>query len=218
LRNQSAKAASSKSHRTLRIGVTGGIGSGKSTVCRLFERLGVPVLYADALAHDIANHNTAARKALLKLLGDHAYRSDGTLDRPAVASRVFSDKRLQKQLNDIVHPLVRRELRSRMKELAGVGEPLVMVEAALIFEAGLEEDLDAVILVDADEDTRLQRVVERDRVNPSDVKKRMNAQWKAERLRKHADFVLINDGSKKDLETKVRFLYSLFRSMLESHT
>jgi len=192
-----------------RIGVTGGIGSGKSAVCAVFERLGVPVLYADAIAREISDADTAIKKKIATLLGPQSYTSNGTLNRTYVASLVFSNKKLQQQLNAIVHPKVEREIEARIGRLKG-SPPFVVVEAALIYEAGLDALLDAVVVVDAEEDARIRRVVKRDGVSAEDVRKRIGAQWNQAQKLSRADIVIRNNGSLSELEIQVRFLYTLF--------
>jgi dephospho-CoA kinase len=194
----------------IRLGVTGGIGSGKSLVCSLFASLGVPVLSADDIAKDIMRNDDGVRRELLRLLGDAAFNPDGSLDRRYIASRIFSDRSLQRKLNAAVHPRVENELDRRLAELEAGGARAAIVEAALIYEAGYDRSLDAVIVVDADKRERLRRIVVRDKASPSDVLKRMNAQWPAARKLAKADYVVRNDGSMEDLERNVRFLHTLF--------
>ncbi len=203
----------SRSSQTIRIGVTGGIGSGKSTVCTMFERRGVPVLYADDIAKNIATGDPAARRHILKHFGDKAYLPDGSLNRSYIASAVFSDKKLQDTLNTIIHPRVRRMLLKEFQRFETTKTPLVIVEAALIYEAGLDTDMDAVIVVDAKEQTRIQRVMERDGSSQADVAKRIKAQWNPARKIARADYVIQNNGSLNELETNVAFLHTLFLTL-----
>ncbi|MCI0706762.1 MAG: dephospho-CoA kinase [Ignavibacteriae bacterium] len=192
-----------------RIGVTGGIGSGKSAVCAAFERLGVPVLYADAIAREISDTNAEVKRKIREVFGVDSYSRDGKLNRQYVASRVFTDKKLQKKLNALVHPKVREELEMRIGRVP-LSSPFVVVEAALIYEAGLDKMLDVVIVVDAEEDIRIRRVVERDGAEPEDVRRRIAAQWSQEKKRSRADIVIRNNGKLFELESQVQFLYTLF--------
>lgn len=198
----------------IRLGVTGGIGSGKSLVCALFAQLGIPVLSADDIAKDIMRNDGDVRRELLRLFGDAAFSADGSLDRPYIASKVFSNKPLQRKLNAVVHPRVEKELDRQLAELEGSGARVGIVEAALIYEAGYDRRLDAVIVIDAKKRERLRRIVERDNASPSEVLKRMDAQWSAARKLAKADYVVRNDGSKEDLERNVRFLYTLFSHLI----
>ncbi|MBI3587412.1 MAG: dephospho-CoA kinase [Ignavibacteriales bacterium] len=193
-----------------RIGVTGGIGSGKTVVCTMFEQLGIPALYADEIAKEIMDSDPKAKKLIIGLLGTSAYTSDGSLDRVYVASQVFSNKTLQKKLNAIVHPLVEQEIDKGIEGISAVGKRSVIIEAALIYEAGLDRTLDAVVVVDADEQERIERVSKRDGISTADIKKRISAQWSTQRKLDKADYILRNNGSLQDLETNVRFLYTIF--------
>lgn len=167
------------------------------------------VFSADEIAREISDSNPRIRRAIIALLGQESYRPDGTLNRPYVASLIFSQRTLQKQLNAIVHPEVEKELDSRIRQHSD-RIPFVLVEAALMYEAGLERTLDAVIVVDADEDVRVQRVVDRDRMRPEEVRKRMKAQWTQQKKLQRADYVLRNNGSFEELESNVKFLFNLF--------
>jgi dephospho-CoA kinase len=197
----------------LKIGVTGGIGSGKSEVCRIFEKLGVPVLYADDIAKDLGNTDPVIQRAIRKLLGERAYASDGELDRAYVASRIFSDKKLRRKMNDIVHPAVERVIAQTVENLQQEGKRIVIVEAALIYEAGLDKTLDAVVVVDADEENRIARVMTRDGVAREPVVNRMNAQLDPATKVNVADYVIFNNGTKEELEQRVAFLYSVFQNL-----
>lgn len=202
----------------LRIGVTGGIGSGKSIVCSIFERLGVPILFADQLARDISDNDPAVRMELTQLLSENAYRADGTLNRSYVASRLFSDRSIRKRVNAIVHPRVQKEIERRFELLEGRGERLAMIEAALIYEAGLEKILDAVIVVESNEKARVQRIVGRDGITAGEVRKRMKAQLDSKKKLQKADYVVRNNGSLQELETSVTFLYTLFVQLADGNS
>ncbi len=201
--------------RFIAIGVTGGIGSGKTEVCRIFERLGVPVLSADIIAKEISNYDPRVRQLLIGILGPKTYTSDGVLDRAYVASRVFSSKSIQKRINAIIHPRVEEEVKRRFLEMERTGTRIGIVEAALIFEAGLDRLLDAVVVIDAAEDSRIDRVMKRDSTTRPSVLDRMSAQMDPESKLKKADYVLHNEGTIEELEQRVKFLYSIFQKLTE---
>ena len=203
--------------RVLTIGVTGGIGSGKTEVCRIFEKLGVPVIYADTLARDLSSTDPEIQRLLRQLLGDRTYTSDGVLDRAYVASRIFSDSVLRKKMNAIVHPRVERAIARTVDKLERAGNHLVIVEAALIYEAGLDKTLDAVLVVDADEEGRIARVVERDGVARESVLDRIRAQQDPAVKVKAADFVVVNNGTKEELGQRIAFFHSVFQNLAESN-
>ncbi len=197
----------------LKVGVTGGIGSGKSEVCRLFEGLGVPVLYADDMAKELSNTSPEIQQELRELLGESAYTSDGQLDRAFVASRIFSHRSLRKKVNEIIHPRVEEAISRKVVEWANRGTTVIVVEAALIYEAGLDKSLDAVVVVEADEERRIARVVQRDGGKRENVLERMRAQMgPAEKLKK-ADYIIVNNGSKEELRRNVEFFLSIFQNL-----
>lgn len=202
--------------QTLLVGVTGGIGSGKTLACSVFERAGVPVLYADDIAKRLSATNASVRRQITKLLGRRAYAQDGSLDRSYVASQIFSHAPLQRRLNAIVHPRVRREIRRARARLARAGHRLVIVEAALIFESGMHHVLDYVIVVDAPRAERLRRIVRRDKISRSQAERRMRAQWDTRTKRRLADVVIDNGGSAADLRRAVKLLVTLFSRISRS--
>lgn len=194
----------------LRIGVTGGIGSGKSLVCSAFARLGVPVLSADLLAKELMNNDSELRRRILALLGPSAYDSNGSLNRQSVATKIFSNGTLRSKINAVVHPRVVHELDRQLAKLEREGQSMAIVEAALIYEAGYDKRLDAIVVVDANERVRMQRLMDRDQVTADEVRRRIRSQWGTARKVQKADYVIQNNGSLEELETNVRFLHSLF--------
>lgn len=197
----------------MRVGVTGGIGSGKSVVCEVFAEAGIPVLSADEIAKHLSAEQPSLRKHIRALLGEQAYTSDGTFDRSFVASRIFSHKKLQQRLNAIIHPAVEREIGRQIASLERKGHRLVVVEAALIYEAGLDKNLEAVIVVDAEETERVRRVMKRDAATEREVRGRIESQWPTDKKTRKADFVLLNNGSVEALRERAMFLCSLIMSM-----
>jgi dephospho-CoA kinase len=191
----------------LLVGVTGGIGSGKSAVCELFRRLGRTVIGADAVARELMEGNAALKRTVTALLGRESYRPDGSLDAPVVAGKIFTDTALRTKLNAAVFPAVKQEIHRRISGLPPAQRsPYVIIEAALIYESGMDADLDYVIVVHASEAARVARVEGRDGMARADVIRRARAQMPAEELRKRADFVLVNESEPSHLEGKVAFL------------
>ncbi len=171
-----------------RIGLTGGIGSGKSTVSKMFEALGVPVFYADLEARKILDSGRI-RSRLAGLFGKDIIRN-GKTDRKKIAAIVFSDKSKLRQLNAIIHPEVRKNFSSWMKKQKA---KYIIEEAAIIFESGLYRKLDRVITVAAPEKLRIARVMKRDKMNAGNIKARMNNQWSDTQRKNKSDFIIIND-------------------------
>lgn len=174
------------------IGVTGGIGSGKTTVCKVFRPLGIPVFEADVIAKEIINTNENLRGRISQLFGSDVYNSDGFIKRKKLADIVFRDERKLNQLNGLVHPAVRDEflLWSEQKK----NYPYVVLEAAILFESGFDSLTDYTILVTAPEDERLKRVVLRDGSSTAEVKERMDRQFPERKKQELADIVLQNDN------------------------
>jgi dephospho-CoA kinase len=169
------------------VGVTGGIGSGKTTVCKILEVLGIPVYYADIRAKQLYQENDGVMRAVKELFGDDIYRG-GELDRAEVAKRVFSNKELLNKLNSIVHPAVEKDFLKWTKQFGDV--PFVVKEAAILFENGGYKKLDMNVLVTAPEEMRINRVVKRDGIPAEQVKERIRNQWPDEKKIPLADFVI----------------------------
>jgi dephospho-CoA kinase len=172
-----------------KIGLTGGIGSGKSVVARIFQALHIPVFNSDLRARKILETDSDVRKAIVELLGEGAY--DGESPRRAwIASRVFNNEALRKGLNQIVHPAVGRAFDKWLLEHSDA--PYIIKEAAIIFETGIYRDLDATILVTAPRKVRVDRIRERDGMAEEEIEKRMAAQWSDEKKLDYADFSISN--------------------------
>lgn len=198
----------------LRIGVTGGIGAGKSEVCAAFARKGRMVLSADAIARTIMESDAAVRKRVAAICGPEAYRTDGTLHVAHVARTIFEDEKKRTQVNAAVHPAVLRRIARDIEALTDDRRrPYVLVEAALLYESGMEKELDAVLVVHAAEAVRIDRVLARGGITRAEVVSRMRAQMGAEEKRAQADFVLVNEGPLPTLEARVNFFDILFTKM-----
>ena len=173
----------------LRIGLTGGIGSGKSTVAGIFEVLGIPVYYADEAARHLMNEDPTLRKNIVAHFGQEAYR-DGLLDRAYISRQVFNNPEQLRTLNALVHPVTMEDSRRWMKQQ---NSPYAIKEAALIFESGGEQYLDHVIGVSAPEPLRIERTMKRDHVSREEVQKRMKQQLPEDEKMNRCDFVIYND-------------------------
>lgn len=174
----------------LSVGITGGIGSGKSTVCRVFAVLGVPVFHADAESKRALQEDPDARDAVIRAFGTSIY-PDGNLDRNALAARVFNDGDELAKLNAIAHPAVRSRF-ARWRD--GQTGPYVLLEAALLVDTGWYTGLDRTILVSAPEDLRIERVMARDGVPRDAVQARILNQITEDQRLAAADEVILNDG------------------------
>jgi dephospho-CoA kinase len=175
----------------LKIGLTGGIGSGKSTVAQIFEVLAIPVYYADQTAKDLMNQDPELKKQIISAFGSEVYK-EGILDRSFLGQMVFADSEKLALLNSFVHPVTLRHASSWMQNQK---TPYAVKEAALIFEAGLENFFDYIIGVTAPESLRVERVMNRDRSSKESVLKRIAQQMDEKKKMSRCDFVIINDES-----------------------
>lgn len=182
------------------IGLTGGIGSGKSTVAGLFRTLGIPVYESDGRAKYLMNTDPGVRQHIIDLLGTDAYNSSNELNRPWIASRVFSDPVLLRQLNEIVHPAVFEDLIHWVGEDTQRKAPYLLQESALLFEEDLAKRLTAVILVVSPEEIRIDRVMKRDTISREEVLRRIGNQWPDDRKIPLSDFIIYNDGERSLIE------------------
>ena len=194
--------------RPLQIGITGGIGSGKSLVCKIFQQLGVPVYDADSHAKGLMTTDGILITAIKKEFGDLAYKNDDTLDRVYLANHVFHDERKLKRLNELVHPRVAVDYSHWL--LKHQSSAYVIKEAALLFEAGTAGNLDSVIVVAAPEKVRIERVLARD---PHRTVEQLQAivekQMPEDEKRKQANHIIVNDETELVIPQVLR-LHELF--------
>lgn len=190
------------------IGITGGIGSGKSSVSEILRTHGFFVYDSDSRAKYLMNHNEDLIQEIKKLLGKNVYNELG-LDRKLVAQLVFSDEDLLQQLNQLVHPKVFEDF--EFFKLHHRNENFIFKESALLFETESYKNCNKVLLVTADENIRINRVMQRDLVSKQEVINRMNRQWKEEIKVKLADFVIENNGNYAELNQKVKDFLSFLK-------
>jgi dephospho-CoA kinase len=189
------------------IGVTGGIGSGKTAVCGILEGLGARVFYADLVAKRLMERDPELVEEIREAFGPESYDAGGRLNRTYLARRVFSSEEEVARINAMVHPRVFAAFDEERRDAEAQGVPMMVKEAALIFQSGGDRHLDAVVVVDADLDQRIERVMHRDGVSREAVQARMRHQMSAEEMRARADYVIKNTGSPGELEARVRALY-----------
>lgn len=188
------------------IGLTGGIGSGKSTVAKVFEAMGCLVYYSDERARALY-FEPAVRARVIELLGEAAYHDQSTLNREFIASRVFDDASLLGQLNAIIHPAVKEDL-ARFRE-AQRKDAVIVKETALLFEAGIDKEVDLAVLVLAPEAIKVERVMKRSSLGREEVLKRMGSQWSDERKMQLAGRIINNDGMSAVIPQVAAILASL---------
>ena len=176
-----------------KVGVTGGIGSGKTTVCHIFQAFGIPVYFADERAKELMVTNAVLREQIRDSFGEKAYLEDGSLNRKYLAQTVFADRKKLEELNELVHPAVQKDVQAWFAQLNGV--PYGIEEAALIYESGADAFLDKVIVVTAPREVRIERIQKRDGISREEIESRMHNQWPEEKRIEKADFIIQNDGN-----------------------
>ena len=184
-----------------RIGITGGIGSGKTTVCEIFKSMGIHVYDADNKAKKLMNHNKALKAQIKSILGPAAYHRNGRLNRAFVASKIFADKKLLTKINKVVHPAVNQDALTWFKLLEK--SPYALYEAALLVENGSYASFDKLIVVTAPEELRIERVMKRDKTSKAAVQARMKNQLPEKAKVKVADYIIVNDGKESLIEQVV---------------
>ena len=191
----------------LKVGLTGGIGSGKSMVSKIIEAMGYSVFNSDEQAKELSDAHPKIRQALIKLLGDEVY-IESSLNRPFLASKIFNDKSLLQKVNEIIHPRVRLAFQNFSKKN---NKELVFNEAAILIETGAHENFDKMILVTAPEEVRINRVMNRDKCSRDEVLQRLSKQWTDDKKKDFADIIINNDGVTplvKQVEEAIDYLSS----------
>ncbi|MCE7065705.1 dephospho-CoA kinase [Dyadobacter sp. CY326] len=193
----------------LQVGITGGIGSGKSVVCQLFSCLGIPVYNADNRAKWLTNNDLTVRERVIALLGNNAYTDTGSYNTAYVSSIVFKDENLLKALNAIIHPVVMQDTADWVRN--NHQSPYVLKEAAIMNKAGDHNSLDYVVVVEAPVALRVKRILQRDQRSEEQIRAIIERQVSDEERRKLADFIVLND-EKSALIPQVMKLHEIFKS------
>ena len=198
----------------LKIAITGGAGSGKSTVARMFRELKAEVLDADEVARDVVAVGQPAWEDLKRTYGPEYFRQDGTLNREKVAQLVFTQPQERRRLNAIIHPRVAQEIQRRLHELANRGAPLVLVEVPLLFEAGLEKSYDVTIVVYSDEASQVRRLEQRDSRSAGEIGGILAAQWPLQEKIARADYLVDNRGSLDSTREQVAAIWQKLQKII----
>lgn len=185
------------------IGLTGGIGSGKSTVARILQEHGFPIVDADLIAREIVEPGQPALAELAKEFGEDILNADGSLDRGLLASRAFTTKDTTQRLNNITHPRINQRTQELFDEARENGAEAVIYDMPLLIDKGLHKDMDATIVVHAAEHVRLERLTTKRGLDIDDVRRRINAQIDDETRKQHADILLDNNGTEEDLTQQI---------------
>ncbi len=190
------------------VGITGGIGSGKTTVCKIFELLGIPVFYADDEAKKLYGDKKIVSK-VVKIFGKKILDSNKKVDKKKLAEIVFNHKPSLVKLNVIIHPEVKRKFDEWKKKQKGA--KYVVKEAAIMIESGSHKDVDFLVSVTADKELRINRIINRDKVNKKDIKKRISEQISDKERAKYSDAIIINDGNHSLIEQVLKIHHELLK-------
>ncbi len=198
------------------VGLTGGIGTGKSTVAELLRARGLPVVDADQLAREVVAPGEPTHAAIVAAFGPEVLAADGTLDRRALGRVVFEDDTLRKRLESLIHPAIAQRAQARLLELGRAGHRLAFYEAALLCETGAYRLFPALVVVSAPAALQRQRVLARDPdLSPADVDARIAAQMSLEAKEKLATWIVRNDGTREALEAAVDDVIEALRARLD---
>ena len=177
----------------MKIAITGGIGSGKSYVCRLLEQRGISIYDCDSAAKRLMHTSEPLRQQLTELIGPDTYDNEGRLNKAVVAQFLLQSEENAKAIDNIVHPAVAHDFQNSGYQ---------WMECAILFESGFEQLVDRIIVVTAPEEVRINRIMHRDGINSEKAQEWINRQWSQEKVRQRADFEIVNDG-KQDLNKKI---------------
>jgi dephospho-CoA kinase len=190
------------------VGVTGGIGSGQSSVCQILSQLGCKVIDVDKKAKQIISRDRSLQKELIKTFGNEIFFKDGQLNRRLLASIAFQDEEKTQKLNRLVHPRMVSEVIEEMENARFSQKyPLVVIDAALIYEISIEQMFDSIIVVFTSLKNRVDRVMKRDGLTKDEILARVRRQIPLEEKKKWAEYVVDNDGSLEDLEKQTRKIF-----------
>lgn len=194
------------------VGVTGGLGSGKSTLCCFLSEMGCRLFEADRVAKELQLNDAEVIEGIMALFGAEVYSLDSSgqvvLDRKQIAAAVFASSEKLEALNRLIHPKVFCEFQKAVHEAAEDGIKILVKEAAILFESGSNQQLDVVVVVVADEDQRIERAFQKGMGSREEIMQRIARQWPQERLIEKADYVVVNKGSQEELKKETALLYS----------
>lgn len=191
-----------------RVGLTGGIACGKTTVCNYFAQLGAGIISADEVAHQIIQPGEEAYQTIIQTFGSAILNDDRTINRAALGSLVFSSTDLRMKLNEITHPIIIRRTTEMMNQVEQTGNvPLAIVDAALMVESGSYKRFEKLIVVWCREDLQIQRLIVRTGLHPEEALLRLRAQMPLSEKRKYADYEIDTSGNFQSTETQVRKTY-----------
>lgn len=196
--------------RPMVIGLTGGIGSGKTTVCALFAERGVEIIDADLVSRKLVQPGSPALGHLTEHFGTEILLPDGSLNRPLLRQKTFTDKQVKQQLEAILHPLIRSAI---VQQVARSNSAWLILAAPLLLESGSYNFVDRILVIDTDEQLQIERTCARDHCSADDVKRIMQTQWPREKRLRHADDIIHNSGDSVELAQQVSTLYLKYEAL-----
>ena len=194
----------------LKIGLTGGIGSGKSTVSGLFEALGIPVIDADVIARSLLEPGTEATRQVIRIFGNDIAANEQEIDRARLRERVFDNADARKKLESILHPIVHQKIRQQAEAITS---PYCIVVIPLLFEAGHQDLVDRILVVNTSREKQIERAASRDRASVEEIQKILNTQIDPEERLARADDIIDNNDGIEQLESRVHELDALYRGL-----
>ncbi|MBI3019581.1 MAG: dephospho-CoA kinase [Deltaproteobacteria bacterium] len=199
-------------------GLTGGISTGKSTVADFFRKWGVPVIEADLISREICQKGKEGWKRIKEVFGDDVFDPDGALNRQKLGEMVFSNEKKRKLLEMITHPLIMEHVRGQIREYFDQGQPLVLVEAALLFEAGYDKEFHGMMVVTCSPEQQLERLCQRAGVGQDKALQMISSQMPLSEKAKRATFVIDNSGSLEQTEEAAREVFDKIKAKKERRT
>ncbi len=193
----------------IKIGITGGIGSGKSVVSRMLEVMGIPVYLSDTESKRLTQEDVSIREKLTHLLGEEVY-VEGKLNKPLLADYLFANAEQAHRVNQIIHPCVKADFKNWAAQRMAL--PMVGIESAILIEAGFAKEVDFVVLVLAPKALRMQRVMQRDALSQAEVERRIRSQLSEEEKRRMADFILVNEEETSLIPQVLELISSLSKN------
>lgn len=193
--------------KSILIGLTGGIGCGKTEVAKIFQTLGAKVIDADRIGKEVVDTRPEIMREIVRTFGSQFQNADGSLKRKELGSYVFADVARKKELNGIIHPHLWDKVKEEAARAAQEGHGVIIVDAALIYETGLEKHFDKVIVVNSHMELRIARIQQRDQLTKEEIRNRIESQIPMEEKVRRADIVIDNDGSLDDLRRAGEKIY-----------
>jgi len=195
------------------VGLTGGIGSGKSTVSRMFETQGTVVIDADVISHELTRASSPVLGKIQSIFGDTVITPEGELNRAALRESAFARPELRNRLEGIIHPLVRREM---LRRASALKSPYCIFSIPLLIESNMADLVDRILVVDADESLRIRRIEERSGLDETTIRRIISAQVSDEDRRSQADDIILNDNDLDQVEAQVAKLHRLYLTLSHS--